>query len=491
MPDIKWSPQQEAVFSLFLATVAAGSTTRPGPRNVIVRARAGTGKTTTIIELLKRIVAKWSRLQVVSCAFNADIAEELSKRVPAGASARTLHSLGLAAQNALRRTRVDKARDSRLALAACDGNTPRDVVKVVEKLATIGKECLPLCQSADELEDLQLDFDLLAPDDDISEIYTSEWIRERAYRAMLAACEFDGTCSFSDMIYVTVRLNLARPTYDLVIVDEAQDMNPGQLLLAQRICKPSGRIVVVGDDRQGIYGFRGADSNALDRLKAELGAVEVPLTVTRRCPKAVVALAQQLVPDFIAADDAPEGIVDSLPAAQLHRTAKPGDFILSRANAPLVGACLRLAAHGVPARIRGRNIGQGLVQLINKAKARTLDEVEAYLTKWEAKQLARCSKLSDAGAERLALEVEDKMAALATLIGESDDVDGLIAKIETLFSDDKTTPAVMLSTVHKAKGLEAERVFLLESTFRTGGVEEENVRYVALTRAKSHLTLVR
>lgn len=491
--EFPWSPQQQAVFGLFLATVAAGTKVRPGPRNVVVRARAGTGKTTTIIELIRRVLAKWPRLAVVACAFNKEIQGELEVRLPPGATAKTLHALGLAAQNAVRRVKVDNGRDQRLAEAVCP-NAPRDVVRLVEKLANLGKDCLPLCQGPDELTDLQLSFDLIA--DDISEVYTDEWIREKAYAAMLAALEFDGTCSFSDMVYVAVRLRMAKPIYDMVLVDEAQDMNAGQLLLSIMLCKPTGRIVVVGDDRQGIYTFRGADSDALDRLKRELGAVEVPLTVTRRCPKAVVALARAIVPDFVAADEAPEGTVDSIGTDKLTRTARPGDFVLSRTNAPLVAACLKFVAAGIPARVRGRNIGKGLIDLINRAKAHTLDDVEEYLAVWSRKQLAKLNRLPEERAEQLAEEIEDKVEALKVLIADADSVDGLVARIESLFSDDKTIPAVLLSTVHKAKGLEADHVFLLKDTFTRRGhhdepsSEEANIQYVAITRAKSHLTWV-
>ncbi|MFA6094164.1 MAG: ATP-dependent helicase [Elusimicrobiota bacterium] len=487
-----WSPQQLAVFSTFLAALPAGVTVRPGARHVIVRARAGTGKTSTMVELVHRVVAKWGRkISIVACSFGRKIADELIKRMPVGVNCNSLHGLGFGCQNALRRTRLDKGKDQRMAETACDRNTPKDVIKVVEKLAALGKDCAPLAQSADDLEQLQLDYDLIGVEDDISEMYTPEWIRVRAYRAMLLALEFDGTCSYSDMVYVTVRLGLAKPLYDMVLVDEAQDMNAGQLLLATMLCKPNGRIVIIGDDRQGIFRFRGADSSSLDRLKAELNADELGLTITYRCPKAVVAMAKQLVPDFCAADDAPEGIVDGIAPDKLVRTAQPGDFVLSRTNAPLVTTCLRFAAHGVPARVSGRNVGQGLVNLIGKAHARTLDEVETYLAKWADKQLARCAKLSDAGAEKLAEEVEDKQAALAAIIAEVDDVDGLVAKIESLFSDDESVPAVVLSTVHRAKGLEAQHVFLLESSFRqSDDLEEENIRYVAITRAMHHLTLV-
>jgi DNA helicase-2/ATP-dependent DNA helicase PcrA len=252
-----------------------------------------------------------------------------------------------------------------------------------------------------------------------------------------------------------------------------------------------GRIVIVGDDRQGIYGFRGASTNALDMLKAELGADEFPLTVTRRCPKAVVSMAKALVPDFTAADDAPDGTVDTLDLNKILSEVKPGNFILSRTNAPLVGLCLKLVANDIPARVRGRNIGDNLIAMVEKAKAKDLNDVSNYLDKWEAKQMKRAATLPEEKADRLVSDVQDKRQTLDTLIGAVDTVKELISKIDAMFSDNPDIKAVMLSTVHKSKGLEADRVFLLESTFRASkGIEDDNIRYVALTRAKSHLTLV-
>ena len=72
----------------------------------------------------------------------------------------------------------------------------------------------------------------------------------------------------------------------MVVVDEAQDMTSAQLEIAVGACKRGGRVVIVGDDRQAIYGFRGADSGGLDRLKKLLKAKELGLTTTYRLPEA-------------------------------------------------------------------------------------------------------------------------------------------------------------------------------------------------------------
>jgi DNA helicase-2/ATP-dependent DNA helicase PcrA len=229
-----FSPQQEAIFERFLGKVEKGQS-RPGSRHTVIRARAGTGKTTTIVELIKRVSAKWPNLRIVACAFNKEIANELTLRLPASVTAKTLHSLGFAAQQATAKYRVDTDRDLRIATNVCPDRTPKEIVKIVNKLAIMGKECAPLATDADALIDIQNEFDLFPEDE--SDAFPPERIRFLAFECMIKAMDYDGTVSFSDMVYRAVRGNMVKPIYDMVIVDEAQDMNAGQLILAKRLAK--------------------------------------------------------------------------------------------------------------------------------------------------------------------------------------------------------------------------------------------------------------
>lgn len=86
--------------------------------------------------------------------------------------------------------------------------------------------------------------------------------------------------------------------------------------------------------------------------------------------------------------------------------------------------------------------------------------------------------------------IRDQQGIVIALMAGAATVDELCRRCDELFSDDAERGAVMCSSVHKAKGLEAERVYLLEGTFRSTSVEENNLRYVAITRAKSTLAWV-
>lgn len=285
-----------------------------------------------------------------------------------------------------------------------------------------------------------------------------------------------------------------------ILVHNCQDMNAAQIELALKSVTKTGRVIVVGDDRQAIYGFRGADSGSLDRLRAAMGAEELPLTTTYRCPKAVVAEAQRLVPDYNAAPTAPAGEIHTLPVEKLAETVAPGDFVLSRKNAPLVRVCLSILRTGTRAKVEGKDVGKGLVALLKKLKPKSMPDFLAKLTKWEAKETKRAANLKKETAERKTAEVADQAETLRVLADGLSGVAELETRIETLFADDAAgnKSLVVCSSVHRSKGLEAPRVFILRSTL--GGrkpkegkapaapsTEEANIEYVAITRAQTSL----
>jgi hypothetical protein len=314
---------------------------------------------------------------------------------------------------------------------------------------------------------------------------------------------------FADMLYLPVRNHWLAKTYDLVVVDEAQDMTVTQLEIARGVCR--GRIVVVGDDRQAIYAFRGADSGSLDRLKAELGAAELGLRTTYRCPKVVVDYAAMLVPDYQAAPSAPDGTMHGIPTIEAlvrfaepkpDEAGKPHDFILSRTNAPLARVAMALIRAQKRVRIQGRDIGAGLISLVKKlSTGKAAASIPAFLERlalWQAREILRAEK---ADRPELVDGIRDKADTIIVVAEGATGPRELEDRIQRLFSDDGAPQSIVCSSVHKAKGLEAQRVFILRPTLypklpkgktRTPAQaqEEANIEYVAVTRAQSELIWV-
>ena len=493
---MQWSKQQTDIFDFF----------KQGKGNLVVRARAGTGKTTTILEGINYSPDK----KILLAAFNANMAKELKTKLKnPRAEAKTLHALGLGfVKQGFGNVKVEdrevpwaQRRARLLAIEAMGTDLPNAMVTMVARLMTLGREICPFASKGEDLLDLAYGFECVPDSGDEALGWDINKVCDCAALAMKLAKKPTATIDFSDMLFLPVACGLVKPTYDLVCIDEAQDMNACQLLLAQGACKASGRVVVVGDDRQAIYGFRGADSDSIDRLKAELSASEVGLTTTYRCPRLVVEEAQRLVEDYNHAPNAPDGIISNIMIGDIAQHVVAGNFVLSRTNAALTKACMELLRNNIRAKIQGKDLGGKLKTIAKKlAKNNNYMEIDSFLTllsDWEGKEVAKYMK---GGREGMAAMVSDQAETMRILSEGLDALKDLIFRIDDLFGDAAAQFGVVVcSTVHRAKGLESKRVFVLRDTFYPGRrdkmskgrlLEESNIEYVAVTRAMVELTWV-
>ena len=475
-----WSPQQEAFFHEF----------QHGTGNIVGIARAGVGKTTTGVHGVTLAPER----NILFCAFNKKIAQELESRFGSQyphVTVKTIHAVGYAiVRKCWEGVRCDfsSARADALAEQVCGAKTPDAIKRLVSKLHTKGREIAPHATVIGDLTDLAMTFELY-PDDSWESLgFDMDYVEAKALEAMeLAASVRVSTIDGSDMLYLPIRNQWLAKTYDIVVVDEAQDMTVSQLEIAEGVCK--GRIVIIGDDRQAIYAFRGADCDSLNRLKEKLDGKVLRLTTTYRCAKAIVREAQRLVPDFEAGDDNPEGEVLYAPLDKLLTMVQPGDFVLSRVNAPLVSLAISMLRAGKRARVAGRDLGAGLTALVRKLKAASIPDLMAKIARWEQREVERMMKAKRP--ERVDA-IHDQAEMLVELARDARGMSDLDARISALFSDDGLGDAgvVTFSSVHRSKGLEANRVFVLESTLRDNNQEELNIQYVAITRAKQTLVWV-
>lgn len=491
-----WSIQQESIFDF---TVNSNG-------HLVVRARAGTGKTTTIVEAVKRWLAANPGKTAILCAFNKTIAAELQSRFAGhtNVEVKTLHAIGYACCRRFRdnlKVEFGKARADALAARVCGKSAPDTIVRMVSKLHTLGREIAPHATKLGDLTAIAIQHEC-EPDEVWERAgFGAEYVETRALQAMELAADVKSgdTIDGSDMIFLPVRNGWLVKQWDLVVVDEMQDMTVAQLEIALGSVNDGGRVIGVGDDRQAIYGFRGADSGSLDRIKGELVAAELGLTVTYRCGRSIVEIACGWVPDFEAGPNNPEGAVSTIAAEKLVAAAGPGDFILSRVNAPLVATAMSLLRAGKRARVAGRDIGKGLTTLLLRMKAKSVPDLMAKIETWEnrevTRQEAKMSATTNGKREAIKAKIEairDQAAMLTNLADGAKNVQEVLDRAEALFSDDGLGAAgvITCSSVHKAKGLEADRVFILRSTLRETSVEEQNICYVAVTRAKKELVWV-
>lgn len=291
-----------------------------------------------------------------------------------------------------------------------------------------------------------------------------------------------------------------------------------------------GRIIVVGDRFQSIYGFRGADITAMPNLQKMLekrptGCKVFPLSVCRRSPKSHIRLAQALVPDIKWCEkerdgiEAPEGEIYQLGIEAAVDMMKEGDMGLARVNRVLIPVAYRCIKLKKKVIIRGKDIGAGLIALIKKLQPTSIEDLLFKVEQYETKELKKLmvaeglaqeddsdpaihgdtiNRLSRKSQQKLE-NILDKTGCITALCDGVDELPVLIKNINDIFAefDDEGKPkdAIVLGTVHRTKGLEAYNVYMIDPenfphpmATKAWEVEQErNLAYVGVTRAKFKL----
>lgn len=479
-PEPVWSDEQKAIFEWFAH----------GGGNLVVQARAGTGKTTTIKQAFSYAPEQGKLLYAVFNKKNQK--EALEKITDPRVEVKTLHALGFAYIKSMWRTAKP---DDNVEYDRVDYVVPRiddETRNVIVKLVGFCKNLTVGIPSMNEVLDIIDARDIYAADETQ---FPASKLARIAIDVLQASLIPDprNRISFNDMVWLPVAADWVRPWFEMVVVDEAQDMNMSQLMMAERACKMNGRICVVGDDRQAIYGFRGAASDGMHMMKQRLDAQQLGLTTTYRCPRSVVAIAQTIVPDYIAAPTAPEGEVLEMSLDKAVESLQVGDAVISRLNAPLMGIALKLLRNNIPARIEGRDIAKQIISQVRKFKAKSVPDFMKKVSTWAERQTKRIEASGGRHVQAKVELVQDQALTLITVADDCTSVEDIEQRITSLFedSDNARREAVVCSSVHKAKGLEWNRVCIIEETFKNKdkSQEEANIFYVAVTRAKK--TLVR
>lgn len=468
-------------------------------QSLMIEARAGSGKTSTLMMLYKHPTV--AAASSIFLAFNKSIATELQARGITNAA--TFHSVGFKAigkalygRNRGKRMVVDANKVS----AILDRIAPneRDVHSPVQRLVSLCKNAalMPRNLTDDTLYDFVDHFDI-----EWSDKYRADFVFDLVREALTENNRDTLRIDFDDMLYFVVVFDAKVQQYDFVMTDEAQDTNAIQRLILRRMMHTKSRLIAVGDPAQAIYGFRGASHDAMDLIRDDFKCITLPLSVSYRCPVSVIKEAQRFVPDILWRDNAPDGTVATLTTWK-RTDFLPTDLLVCRNTAPLVQTAYKMIASRIPCKIMGREIGRGLTSLIKKV-SKSGDTLETFSERLDAYKEKEVSIALAKKREQKAQNIADKCDAIIALIGSmtADDIDGgiprLIAIIDGMFADQKNG-CTTLATVHKAKGLEAPRVFILDPQLMPSKYarqawqiqQERNLQYVAITRALDTLYFV-
>ena len=449
--------------------------------SINVLARAGTGKSTTILELARQVDSR--------------------------CYASTFHSIGLKIWRDLGyRSEIDGDKIKPLARAAFTYD--KKLASLLRETVSLAKQAgfgVKGCPAGIETDWTAL-IDYYQIDDEIVGCTPERFINScaKVYQQSIEMCTAkESIIDFDDMLLAPIYFHgdrRANYQYDWVMCDEAQDTNPIRRVFAKWVMKPNGRMVNVGDNFQAIYHFCGASSNAMDIIKADLNAAELPLNVTYRCPKKIVEMAQTWVPDFTAHPSAPEGKITNIDHTDLwHQRFTPEDVILCRNTRPLVGIAVRLREMGVACVVEGQS-GQAIINLIQKWGDIAIPEFMDKMGLWERDQEY---KWQLKGRHDKVEMINDRCGTIRSIAGHMADGDTtrkLVARVQMLFGDDKSREGVLrLCTIHRSKGREWRRVFLIgRAVYQPSKYaetpeelqQETNLMYVAVTRVKEELVEV-
>lgn len=521
--------------------------------NIIVKALAGTGKSTLICLLTEE-----TSTSDIYVAFNSSIAEEFSRKINnPKTKVKTLHSLGLAIMNSNLSESTSKggigSRNTSSSGATLDNFK---IHKIIDELIyeTFGKydkfehkifikdnyvQLYNLCRltctnmsSDSEVEKLVEDYNLFVDysGNDFSSPLVSTMVTwlEQIDEKSIEEFKTSRVIDFTDMLYITYKkLSSGEwkvPYYNYytnIYIDEAQDLSTIQLLMLKFIKRKGGRYIFVLDENQAIYSFAGGNAKScalIPKLYAPIKEFDLPINY--RCPTSHLAKVNR---DFgipiQPRPDAPIGSIKTIDKEEIKKYVHAGDLVISRKNKWLSDVILDLAIHGIPIYMEDKEMVEQIKKLVSGQKAASLYELKNKLEKIIKKYNVQLEKIVKKETEK-AEEDTKKMIDVSDTNSRIDNInfiksilsyyssqpqnkydkpDDFIKYIDVLLNTKIPSNCVRVCSVHKAKGLEAPQTFVLNEakvcTDRRNSWEqneqEKNLSYISITRAKENLFLVR
>lgn len=482
-----------------------------GSGHIVVEAAAGAGKTTTLIKCLELIPEDKKILMV---AFNRDIVEELTKKTKKfeNVEVKTLHGLGftMIKRNLPTTSIVPEPfkYESHIRNFIRDYTTinlrrlsPKDYFKYmdnIKKYVDFGR--FYLCQTEKDLEFIETRYGI--------ETFADE--KSVALKVMEWGKNHLEDIDYTDMVWLPHVLNL-KPLgllYDFIMVDECQDMNKAERELVLKCFKMGTRLISIGDRNQCLYSFAGADPESFNKILSIPNTTCLPLSISYRCGRNIVDYAKQIVPsiEWNEAGGREGKVLYDVPLDMV----EDGDMILCRNNAPLIQVYNEFLKIGKKAFIRGKDIGSNLKKLVMSTKQDVINAdcrfdglfVRLYDDLFTTRNNIMVRSGIDAQTALKSPIIENKMdmiKALEILSEGINQTDELIKRIDEIFpKGDKKGTGIALSTIHKAKGLEANNVYIVCPSLMPSKAaqkdweirQEQNLMYVAYTRAKDTLGFI-
>jgi superfamily I DNA/RNA helicase len=297
--------------------------------------------------------------------------------------------------------------------------------------------------------------------------------------------------TFDDQIWGSL-FNLPEPIYDLGFVDECQDLSPARLALSFKICK---ELIFCGNEEQAINGFSGADPYSMKKVKERCDLV-LPLKESFRIKEEHVALLNKMKPQIkLRSSPGNKGAITKTIGFdemldKLEESVDRKPMVICRFNAPLVEVALGLIKRNVPCKTLGKSLAERIEYIVKGRKAESVEDLKLEL-------LLYSDKLQKKGSELVKKMNKDMISCIMLILGRVSTIADFFKILRQLTAPTTKTEFILLSTIHKAKGLEAPMIFILNPPVQCDlaktpeeKLQEDNLAFVAYSRSQSELYLV-
>ena len=525
-----------------------------GTGNGIIDAVAGAGKTTTLMECVEHIP---NINDVLYCAFNTSIRKEIQKKFHErgkSVAVKTIHSLGFQILRSYLNVKMDREKyrkiienaeffeslvpeinklldihnflsieqikalqerkpslswDEKNALNESSGFVKEATSNI---LAINDKYRLTLCDSDfASYKDMVDHFLLLDEDYSDEELELYIVLHQKLLKEGNSIATSHKIIDYTDMLYLPTLLQMAsKVQYGFVFVDECQDLSRAQLAIVKKYVRPGGRVLAVGDPYQSIYGFAGADSDSFENVKQAFDCQPLMLTDCFRCPTSVITLAQSIRQD-IKGFKTEKGVTEYLENRFVLDSLRLGDLVICRHRRPLLSLALKLVNKDIRIHLHPDEVSEFIgdykryFKPSELLKILTEETIEQFLSVVRERNIKQIHKDCDnVDAVLRDMKIKEEMDLLKDSLDfflkkfkewQLNTIESILLRLKELMSylgDD----AIKISTIHRAKGLENDRVFILEYNklpikrkLEWENIQERNLHYVAVTRPKKELYL--
>lgn len=473
-------------------------TWRNSDNNILINAKAGCGKTSTLLDIVSEC-----EYITLFLAFNKSIQEEITQKLDSRGlqqgKAMTIHSLSLMAiKKHYNKVTINNGKYFGLV----------KWIQVNHKKYFKGMEWVDKSRLTFTLLDMN-DISRMFLTDDIAEITKYSkimdkklflhhhlpelwniFVQERTeHLDNISSIDVD----FTDMLWITVVKNLYIPIAPYyLLMDEIQDLSLLQYKVVKQLLSQGDvkKWCGVGDPLQSIYLFGGAMSDSFFKWREEENVVELGLSTCYRCPRAIIDEANDVF-DVMQYGRGEEGFVDTIDNPAL---VKDNAMVICRHNSPLIALYFRLLYHNRNVYIKGDEILSSIIKFLGDYKHLTADVAEMTIQR----KLNELKEKRDDDSRLEYVRLKENATIFKTLVTNLCDnrymiVDLIINKLKSLFITKEN--AIMLCSMHKSKGLEADYVYILNEYLIPSPlaaspellVQEQHLKYVARTRAKKEL----